>query len=701
MRRNDPPPIAHWILEHLAAGDRDEALAGDLVEEFRAGRSEGWYWRQTLTACLVSWGAALQARVPLIFFSLAWSMLAPAWQLLCERVSDSRIATNLPNMIQPTFGPLWLIPALVGWTVLHAGFVWIGVLVYSAAQGTLGPPLRGVKVRRGLILAAIVLDVLYPVAVLLGAVYGIAGQQFSATAMGRITDVRQFADLIRAPYFIALLSALWGAVMTSPRLGDPLTTDDLAPRTPSAAHFVLLLAVAGSMNALLFGFLLCRLTTFHAASVTSLLIRAAACVAFSVLGGAGGTWLYWKSPWSPYRGNAPFSLAFFVLVCASAWTWAPASAFLSDQRTAAMAIPAAIGSYLLIAGLRHAAPLLLPDLEAAQSVSAQERSLFSDTLASPRFELHGYVIAVVLYAGCAAIFCKASITAALLVSLGAAIFAWKRTPSPLDPCDQRRGRIGRLAIRLAVASLAAVLVTAWALLDEIGHRAQIVLASADSATSDKDQGDTGPENPTANSGHRGVGYESLILYPFPEKRAIVPPIVLRPSLLAPGTTTPVTIRFTGTYRYVQPPTKHPGPHAHHAHGTPLNVDVGSNNFIPLVMDAHQELAAPIQTERCSAIQVDIRNFDNLAGPVSLALLMSNGSSGSARTLYLGQQPILSTQIGHFSFKTHPVFETISFSVPPQASLRKFEEITVVVLPEVEHSFAAPKIAIEAFRLFPR
>ena len=704
MRRTEPPQIARWILEHLTAGDYDEALGGDLLESFRAGKTANWYRRQTLMACLVGWGLACQARLPLVFFALVWSMLAPAWLLLCDYVTNSRVAVNLPN----TFGPFWVIPALIGWTILHTAFVWVGALVYSATHSTLGSPLRTEKARRGLLIAPVVLCLVNAVLFFFGNLYyysipGLSGQHLAVTAIGRIADIRLLPNLMRIPYVIALVSALWGAVVTSPRTTNKLTVaDDFAGPPPSVTRFVVLLVTAGSMNAVLFGFLLCRLPAFHAFSLTSLLIRATATVGFGVLGGVAGTWLYWKSPWSPHREQTPFSFGLFVLVCASAWTWAPAAAFFSEQLSTATAIAAAIGSYLLFAGLRDAAPLFLPNLEVAQSASTPQPSLFADALAAPHFELHGYLIAVTLYAGCAAILHGANHTAAMLLALCVAIFAWKRPALGNDLPDTRNQTVKRFAIRFAAASLAAVLATAWALLDEVSHHSQIVSAGANPATGGKNHlGDTDRDGTTANSNYRGVGYESLILYPVPEKQAIIAPIPSRVSLLAPGTTTPVTIRFTGSYRYVQPPSKHPGPHAHHAYGTPLHADIESSNSIPVIMDAHQKFAAPVQTDRCSTIQVDVANLDNVAGSISLAMLLGNDSAGRTRTLYLGQQPFLSTQPDHFLLKSRPVFETLSFSLPMRANLRKFDEITVVVLSDTQHSFVAPKIAIEAFRLFPR
>ena len=45
-----PPVLATWLLERFCA---DVALAGDLVEQYREGKSVAWYWKQAIAAVSV------------------------------------------------------------------------------------------------------------------------------------------------------------------------------------------------------------------------------------------------------------------------------------------------------------------------------------------------------------------------------------------------------------------------------------------------------------------------------------------------------------------------------------------------------------------------------------------------------------------------------------------------------------------------
>ncbi len=53
MKASQPPILATRLLEMLASGPHGDALAGDLIEQYRQGRSAAWYWRQVLLAILV------------------------------------------------------------------------------------------------------------------------------------------------------------------------------------------------------------------------------------------------------------------------------------------------------------------------------------------------------------------------------------------------------------------------------------------------------------------------------------------------------------------------------------------------------------------------------------------------------------------------------------------------------------------------
>ena len=51
MTEMRPPVLATWLLKHAARGN--DALVGDLFEEYRRRRSGVWYWRQVLTVVVV------------------------------------------------------------------------------------------------------------------------------------------------------------------------------------------------------------------------------------------------------------------------------------------------------------------------------------------------------------------------------------------------------------------------------------------------------------------------------------------------------------------------------------------------------------------------------------------------------------------------------------------------------------------------
>jgi hypothetical protein len=134
-------PLATWMLEHLTFGHNHEALSGDLLEEFQAGRSQGWYWRQVLIA--IGIGARQTTRhyaLPLVF-SAVWSTLYPLWMSL----ATNRLIYVMPDRWRALSWPYSAILDLANGILPAAAFIWVGLLLYlmSSSKRVCKPsPLR-------------------------------------------------------------------------------------------------------------------------------------------------------------------------------------------------------------------------------------------------------------------------------------------------------------------------------------------------------------------------------------------------------------------------------------------------------------------------------------------------------------------------------------------------------------------------------
>ena len=716
MRRTGPPPIATWMLEHCTGRSLDEALAGDLCESYHSGLSDGWYWRQVFAACAVSWSESLRARMPLFVFALIWSMMAPAWKVFTDGLESAPIF----DRILPYFGPVWAFPAVAGWLLLNSIFLWTGIFVFILFSSSFRELTSGRMLRRPFFLASLIFLPIYGATFLWCNLYWYSffpNARLATTPLGQIADLRMLADIMRMPYFIALLCALWSCIPRSIHRTQLLLVDSppIASSTESdllkfvstldsctVKQFFGLMVGAGLINAMLACIVLCRLSELHSPTLATLFIRAILHVVIGVLAGVGGSWVYWKNPSSPYRERSPIAFPLFALVCASGWIWVPPTAIFSEQLSSVTAIVAAIGAVFLAIGLRYATfSVFAPAVPDTAIYPSEDAELFSQSLYRAPWEAQGYVITFLLYAGGCALVMRLNLTAAALLAPCAFLFVWKQTLVPGHDLDSNH-EYRRAASRLACVALPAVLVTVWALHDGVTQRNRVAEMTAAASAGSRNSTSEGVHQKTkSKSSAYGLGgYESLILWPFPEKKQLVPPLP-EVSLLAPGTTQPLIIRFNGPYWYTQPPNKIPGPTAHQTHGTPLGAEIASINSLPLVMDAHQTLGTAIPVARCREIQVEIENRDNRRGVIAVGVLLTDATSLKKPTLYLGQQPIVSTEPEYFSFKSEPVFETLRFSVPTGVKIQRFDEITVMMLPDVEHALVGPKIAIKQFQLFPR
>ncbi len=620
MRRSQPPTLATWMLEHGIPGDYDEALVGDLLEEFRAGRSEGWYWRQVLAAWCVGWLKYLSLRRSLLIFAALWSTLAPAWATIVDTIDRFN-----PDV---TIGPLFRMFCL--WVALNTAFIWTGMLLFVLVHSWIASNFRISKLWRAFILAPLIfLPVYFATFVMMNlfAYPGFVIDQDARTPLGEIADWKMRADALRIPYFLTILWTMWAATplmsIKSPisvawRPAKPPTQARTSAAnavskpgldTYTAKRFLVFVVGAGLLNALIAGFLICRLPSSHTPSIGSLAVRAIIYVTAGALAGIAGIYLYWNSPSSPFRTASPLPYSLFALASVAGWIWVPSMVIFSEQLSAATALVGAVGAFLLTAALRHAtSSLFAPVPRTPSHWETDEGELFNESLYRAPLEVHGYVIAICLYGAGWALATRSNYTACTLLALSASLFAWKRTFAPGQQLDPDR-EYKRAALRLALVFIPAVLVTIWSLIDGVGHRNRLqAIAAAQSRDNAQSPGEdaAGKSQPDGRPSDPGIsGYESIVLWPVPEKKQIIPPLPARPNLLAPGTFKPLIIRFDGPYFYFQA-GRRPGSTSHQAQGTPLAVHIEATNSIPLSIEARQTLSTTIPLARCREIEVEIR-----------------------------------------------------------------------------------------------
>ena len=106
------PFLASFLLERL--GPADEALVGDLVEEYQTGRSRLWVWYQVVTAILLHTARTLRAhrRRSTAGILCGWLIMF-VWEQMVARTIEGVSAT----VALPHAG--WLLVVTVGTAVGH------------------------------------------------------------------------------------------------------------------------------------------------------------------------------------------------------------------------------------------------------------------------------------------------------------------------------------------------------------------------------------------------------------------------------------------------------------------------------------------------------------------------------------------------------------------------------------------------------
>jgi hypothetical protein len=470
--------------------------------------------------------------------------------------------------------------------------------------------------------------------------------------------------------------------------GQTLSIAPASAETEAIARFPRLAIASGIVNALLASWLLVMWRNSFPLPAAALILPALVYVACSALFAAAGARYYWRH--AKFRSS--FTQQEFMLAWTAAWVWMPAIVLFLRRdflwapllTAVAAALPACSMHWLRTKAERTRTP--------GETSQPLTQPIFAASLQSIPWDWHGAVIAACLYAACASFARGDTPLACILAAAGAFLFAGQRAAA-WDGRAEALSSTDRARTRLIWSALLAVLFTAWALapgaLRGGGFALEALAAKSANAGKKSDIIEPG-----------GLGnYQSVILWPLkPKKQLIVPPDLLNASPL----TQPQTIRFSGEYWYFEAPADEPGPNAHKAHGNPMDVSIRTLNARPLMMQAHQKLAKPIRLSTVRAIDVTMLNRDNDAGILSIGVVLTDSSANDNKDgLNLALQPLPSTEPAHFAVKTVPVSEKLHFAIPAQSRQRRFDGITVLILPDASRMHSGARVAIDHFDLVPR
>jgi len=186
MRRIGPPLITTWILEHLVPGNRNDALYGDLQEEFRNGRTSSWYRRQVLAAFVIGCFVEMRSRSLALVFAAVWTMSTRAW---CFFALWS--ATRCAELIVP-----WPYSPILGRVISVVLSLWAALTLFGIIEYFVRHNLRVGKFWRGFWIGPVAFILLTVVVKVLSRPLGLG-----AVSLGEFSFFS---------YFPSLLGATWG-----------------------------------------------------------------------------------------------------------------------------------------------------------------------------------------------------------------------------------------------------------------------------------------------------------------------------------------------------------------------------------------------------------------------------------------------------------------------------------------------------------
>jgi hypothetical protein len=299
------------------------------------------------------------------------------------------------------------------------------------------------------------------------------------------------------------------------------------------------------------------------------------------------------------------------------------------------------------------------------------------------------------------------VIATALGASSSAALSWASATSRIDDPG-----LARYVAARAVFALALILITASTLLPHL-HRPHFfhgiaglsrTPSSAYANQRTAKSGQLRSETFGAAATDARDAYSGIVLWPKKQvhTKLIAPsPMSWNQKLVSNPHSNPLSIPFEGAYWLFREPDVQPPPKSRQAEGSPEMFEMHSTDWRPLSMEAHQNFGTLIELDCCGKIQVAIRNADVYPTSISLELILFDTTARGKPSQSLGRVNIVSDGRWKPGYPPHSKSETLHFFIPPNCSIHRFNEVTLLFHLDGFRARAAAKIGIDHFTLVPR
>jgi hypothetical protein len=434
-------------------------------------------------------------------------------------------------------------------------------------------------------------------------------------------------------------------------------------------------ALASGLNtSFAISYILCK-PPAHTLSLTARLVTPVIFIAVASLAGIFGTWLLLPT-------GAHDQLRTLSRIGLRGWLFLPTIALFLHQGSPLAALIAIISTTLIAIGIHRL--ITTTTNPTSESITPQQNLFTTEIQISPSSWLP-LALSLILYAAFAAATQKEIALLTLLLAIWTLVVTLQITAAQPTTSNQQPTTNPRPYALIATALIC--IFFALSLSANMWHDRYLGWSGVHPIS--------GPKNPLATPNRSPIGYQTIVLWPIkkPEKVIPSPPVNIDPSGLGAGK--PFIIPFYGPYWYFKFPGEIPGPNAQTTHADPLKASVRSTDRAPLLMNAHQYLASPIDLSCCREIQIVFRNDVSLG---ALAIALSLTDSQKKQTQPLGVKLVTATLITR-----HPepaVEQTLAFPIPKSAIIQTFDAITVTLVSNPSNATLGRRVAIEKFIMIP-